>query len=196
MPVEEVERCPRCRMVTALCYCAEISAVPTRTRITLVLHAMEQRKSSNSGRLVSYALSNSEILVHGRKDEILNTIAAQGYAPYVLHPDGASTIDSPSFLELALLTPIQLIVPDGNWGQASRMVKRIPGLQNLPMVRLPRGRGVFRLRKNPDPERMGTMEAIARALEILEGPEVRVHCEDAIRVLADRLGKTARVPVR
>jgi DTW domain-containing protein YfiP len=66
------------------------------------------------------------------------------------------------------------------------MLRRIPDLQSVLKVRLPKSRRMFHLRKTADPTRMGTMEAIARALEILEGPQIRDHCEKAISVLAGR----------
>lgn len=69
--------------------------------------------------------------------------------------------------------PHRLIVPDGSWRQARRMVQRIPQLDRLPRLSLPApppaGR---RLRRPPLREGMSTLEAIARALQLLEGEEV------------------------
>lgn len=67
-----------------------------------------------------------------------------------------------------------LIVPDGNWGQARRMPKRIAGLSELPAITLPDGEpSRYQLRHEPVQGGLATYEAISRALGIIEGPSVR-----------------------
>ena len=61
--------------------------------------------------------------------------------------------------------PVVLIVPDGSWRQASKMRKRVPGLEDVPCVTLPdAGRTQYRLRAEVREGGLATFEAIARAL--------------------------------
>lgn len=86
--------------------------------------------------------------------------------------------------------PIVLIVPDGNWRQASKMRKRIPGLAAVPCVTLPDvGPTDYRLRAETHEGRLATLEAIARALCILEGeagPQIEVAMLAVFRVMVER----------
>jgi DTW domain-containing protein YfiP len=80
-----------------------------------------------------------------------------------LFPDS----DRPTATEL----PDPLIVIDASWPQARKMIRRVPGLGELPVVSLPRPTTAPpRLRRPPNPDGMATIEAIARVLDRLEGP--------------------------
>ena len=60
--------------------------------------------------------------------------------------------------------PVILVVPDGTWGQAARIGKRLPGLEHAEMVRLPEGpRTRWGIRREPHHQGLATFEAIARA---------------------------------
>jgi DTW domain-containing protein YfiP len=81
-----------------------------------------------------------------------------------------------------------LIVLDGSWSQAARMARREPALRSLPRVKLPPGpRSSYRLRTQQDPARVCTFEAVARALGVLEGPEVQQALESFFRVMVERM---------
>jgi DTW domain-containing protein YfiP len=57
----------------------------------------------------------------------------------------------------------------------------------LVAVRLPEGpTRRFELRKHPQAERLSTFEAIARALGILEGPEVQQELERILHLKVER----------
>src|SRR5690606_12564184 len=69
--------------------------------------------------------------------------------------------------------PRQLIVLDATWSQARRMYRKLDALRGLPILRLPElPMPSGRLRESPGPGRVSTIEAIARALRLLEGDEV------------------------
>ncbi|MCA9564300.1 MAG: DTW domain-containing protein, partial [Myxococcales bacterium] len=74
--------------------------------------------------------------------------------------------------------PVTLIVPDGNWGQASRMSRRLPGTEHARHVKLPEGpKTRYRLRHEPRTEGLATMEAIARAFGIIESRDAERHIQ-------------------
>jgi DTW domain-containing protein len=82
---------------------------------------------------------------------------------------------------------VTLIVPDGNWGQAGRVRRRVPGLIDLPCVTLPTGpASEYRLRAETRAEGLATIEAIARAFGILEGLEVQHAIESVFALLVER----------
>jgi DTW domain-containing protein YfiP len=72
--------------------------------------------------------------------------------------------------------PIQLIVPDGTWRQAKKILFRHPELKALPRVKLSTPHhSPFQLRAQSRPERMATLQAIAQGLGVIEGDSVRAQ---------------------
>ncbi len=171
-------RCDRCNLPPHLCLCAEIPRVETRTRFLLLQHAVESRKKSNTGRVAALALVNARLLTYGALDEALDTALLSEPGTWLLFPDGPTAPpDAPP--------PRQLVVLDGSWSQARRMTQRLPALRTLPRLVLPPpAPGTLRLREPTHPSGMSTLEAIARAVAVLEGPEAAAALErlDALRV--------------
>jgi DTW domain-containing protein YfiP len=64
-----------------------------------------------------------------------------------------------------------LVVPDGTWRKARKLLHLNPLLAALPRVTLAAGAvSRYRLRKAPGPGALSTVEAIAQALQVLETP--------------------------
>jgi DTW domain-containing protein len=172
-------------MHRVLCVCPLLPRLETRTRIVLFVHRLEARKSTNTGRLAALCLSNSEIVLRGdeaRPDEPF--AGAPGTRPLLLFPHpGARPLAS----EAAGDHPVTLVVPDGTWRQASKVQKRVPGLDALPCVTLPsEGPSTYRLRQRPHEDGLSTLEAIARAMGVLEGETVRRELERVFLVTVER----------
>lgn len=163
--------------------CADFEPLPTRTRVIVVQHVTEAGRSSNSGRLAPLALRRGELRLRGLPHTPLDTggFADPDRRVCLLYPLPGAPILAPTD------RPVTLLVPDGNWRQARKLVQREPGLRDAEKVRLPPGPpSRYRLRTHPDPERIATFEAIARALGALEGPEVQARLERWFDVFVER----------
>lgn len=178
-------RCERCRLHLGLCVCPLLPRLETRTRLVLIMHRLEARKSTNTGRFAALCLANSQLVLRGdgeRPDAPF--VCDDGSRPLLLfpHPD-AQPLARPAAHE----GPITLVVPDGTWRQASKVRKRVPGLDGLPCVALPpEGPSDYRLRRWPHEEGLSTLEAVARAMGVLEGEGVRRELERVLRVMVER----------
>ncbi len=183
-------RCPRCRMHRSLCICALIPRLVTRTHLILVIHRYEDRKPTNTGRLAAECLSPSvsQVVVRGHEASPGDLLAiAPRTRPVLLFPhEGARDLRDVSREHPD--QPMTLIVPDGTWRQASKVRQRVQGLDAVPCVGLPLGRpSTYRLRAESRDAGLATIEAVARALGILEGP----HVEDAmLRVFGAMVERT------
>jgi DTW domain-containing protein len=178
-------RCMGCRMHGSLCVCALVPRIATRTRLVLVIHRVEARKPSNTGRLAAACLVDSEVLVRGDR--------AMPSAPFVPDPTTQPLFlfpheDAVPIVPFAdSVRPVTLIVPDGTWRQASKVRQRVPGLRDIPCVSLPRDEpSTYRLRTEAHDHGLATLEAIARAMGILEGVHVRRALEYVFQVMVDR----------
>jgi DTW domain-containing protein len=141
--------------------CAEVPVVATRTRIVIVRHYGEVTRSSNSGRLAAMALPNSELIDHGAPGTAATHVDAEGAC--LLFPGG-----EPLSAERA---PARLIVLDATWSQVRRMRRKVGGLESIRTVSLPElSTAAPRMRASPGQGKVSTIEAIAYALGVLEGP--------------------------
>jgi len=169
-----------------VCLCAEVPAIATRTRVVIVRHHLERFRSSNSGRLAHLALANSEIVDHGGAGGPARLPALEG--AWLLFPEGEPTVAPPP------VPPRQLIVLDATWSQARRMYRKLDALRGLPILRLPDApMPAARLRESPGAGRVSTIEAIARALRLLEGEEPAAALERLFAVAVERARSTGRM---
>jgi DTW domain-containing protein YfiP len=167
----------------------------TRTRIVLIQHLLEQTERSNTGRHAAAALSALELRVFGAKDAPLKVDDLSGawllwpgeaprppFVPGSPSPQHAATLGRADEEPLdsargerrerrSFNQPSTLVVLDGSWSQARKMMQRIPQLHSLQRWSLPAREGRKSLRASP-PGGMSTLEAIAEALAMLEGEEV------------------------
>ena len=174
--------CPRCLLQLEICVCRVLPSVSARTEVVLIRHITEQLMTSNTGRFAALALPNARILEYG---------GGEPFDPTPLTAPNTALLYCSGPPRPLSFVPERLIVLDGSFRQARRMYKRVPELRDLPELALPAPKvRPTRLRQPPQPEGMSTIEAIAAALSLLEGPELAaplwaLHAELVRR--ADRL---------
>jgi DTW domain-containing protein YfiP len=175
------DRCPRCRFPPELCLCAEIPRLVTPFRFVVVRHASERERLSNTARWAALALEGATVLDHGLPGVDLDaaTLAAPGAVALFPSPHPAVSLRE---------RPRLVVVPDGTWSQARRMMQRVPALRTLPRLSLPGPPAGLRLRRPHRGDGMSTLEAIAGALAALGEPAaaerlLRLHAIAVERVL-------------
>lgn len=177
----ELRRCEGCLVETRHCFCSAIVPIAARTQIVLVMHRQELQKPTNTGRLLVKTLPHVRVVTRAVRDPEPLTFE-EGARPLVLHPAAHREI-APSDAHARTV----LVVPDGTWSQSRRMLSRDPGLMNADRVRLPPGaESIYLLRKAPHPDHLCTLEAVARALAVLEGKAVEDALLALLRVMVER----------
>lgn len=182
------ERCPRCRLHSRLCICNHIPRIELETRLILVMHHREWAKPTATGPLALAVLPNSELRIQGERERLLDfrDLDCGRRRTLLLYPGENAPVLSRELLA-ADPRPVNIVVPDGNWSQAARMGKRLPGLEHAAMVRLPAGeKTAWGVRREHHPEGLATFEAIARAFGIIEAHEVRTRMEEVFRLMVSR----------
>jgi DTW domain-containing protein YfiP len=175
--------------------CAAVAPLRLSTRVLVFVHRREVHKPTNTARLVPLALEHSEVRVLGRPEDRarLTDVEVAGRRTLLLYPSDDALVLT---RELAAGLPLTLVVPDGNWRQASKMARKEGELARLQPVRLPDGLpSRWALRRHPDPLRIGTFEAIARALGILEGLAIQNALERVLELKVERQ-RRIRPPAR
>lgn len=167
--------CRGCFLHKSLCLCGQIPQLQLRTKVTLVIHAKEMKRTTNTGTLALKALPHSEIFIRGKNKEPLDlsSLLSPHFRPVLFYPsDDAIELTSAFAKESEM--PIHLIVPDGNWRQASKVHTRHPELKGIPRVMIKTlNTSRHHLRAESRPQGMATLQALAYALGVIEGPHVQ-----------------------
>ena len=161
-------QCPRCLRPQSHCLCPLIPSLDSRTRVLLLQHPSEVNHALNTARLAALGLNNAELIVGEVFEGLPALLSPPGYQARLLFPgEEAQPLQTGAPAD----QPLLLVVPDGTWRKARKMLHLNPLLAALPRVTLAEG-GVsrYRLRKAPGPGALSTVEAIVQALEVLEAP--------------------------
>jgi DTW domain-containing protein YfiP len=146
--------------------CALIPQLDSRTRVLILQHPSEVNHALNTARLAALGLINAQLVVGEVFEDLSSRVNVPGYQAHLLFPgEGAK----PAATMNASGLPILLVVPDGTWRKARKLLHLNPLLATLPRLMLdnaPPSR--YRLRKAPGPDALSTLEAIVHTLQALE----------------------------
>ncbi|MET0612728.1 MAG: DTW domain-containing protein [Pseudomonas caspiana] len=161
-------RCERCLRPESHCLCSLIPHLDSRTRVLILQHPSEVNHALNTAKLAALGLNNSQLVVGEVFEDLHTLLNPPGYRPCLLFPgEGAQSLVAEPEDSL----PRLLVVPDGTWRKARKLLHVNPELAALPRVTLgtaPESR--YRLRKAPGPDALSTLEAITHALQLIEAP--------------------------
>ncbi len=159
--------CGRCRRPQSVCWCAHLQQLPTRTRVLVLQHPKEQHMAIGTARMAHLQLPSSELRVglDFAKDPVVSAALRSGEPIYVVFPD-ATAIDA---ADVPRDRPITLVVIDGTWWQAQKLLKLNPQLRALPHIAFsPRQKSQYKIRRQPAEHCVSTVEALAEVLTVLE----------------------------
>ncbi|MGY2362262.1 tRNA-uridine aminocarboxypropyltransferase [Pseudomonas azotoformans] len=161
-------QCSRCLRPVAHCLCALIPSLDSRTRVLLLQHPSEVNHALNTARLAALGLKNAQLVVGEVFEDLPTLLNVPGYQARLLFPaDDAQPLKAYAPED----QPLLLVVPDGTWRKARKLLHLNPLLAALPRVALADSAvSRYRLRKAPGPGALSTVEAIVQALEVLESP--------------------------
>lgn len=152
------------------------------------MHTSEEVLTSNTARLVAKALPNHEIRIRGRLNQRLSTtgLVQEGKRSLLLFPSSHAVELSATFVA-RLTEPVTLVVPDGSWVGTRKFVRRDPVFADMTHVKLPPGLpSQYRLRAQADPQSLCTLEAVARAIGLLESRDAQTRLEALLCVMVER----------
>jgi len=171
-PTAARSTCPRCRRPTATCWCAHVVPQAARTRVVVLQHPREERMAIGTARMAHLALPGSILRVglDFSADAVVQAALDERPDRYVLFP-GPETV---AVEALPTDRPITLVVLDGTWWQAKKLLTLNPQLAALPRVGFQPARpSDYRIRRQPAELCVSTIEALAEVLGKLEGDPAR-----------------------
>lgn len=168
-----------------MCYCALLVPLQTRLRVVFLQHPREARVPISTARMAHLMLLNSELHkgVSFEAHPRVQALVEDPCAALLFPGEGAQdprTLDAGSVRTLVVL--------DGTWPQARKVLKQNPILGRLRRIGLvPAQPGNYRIRQPPAPDCLATIEAVSSALGVLErAPERFSAMLTAFTFMVDR----------
>jgi DTW domain-containing protein YfiP len=165
--------CPRCRRAQRVCVCAHDPALAPATRVLIVQHPREAGVAVGTASMAARCLPGSTLVVGVALDAhpTVKAALADPERPAILLSPGPDARDLASDPPAG---PATLVVVDGTWAQAKKLLKVNPALAALPRYALaPTEPSEYSIRREPSAECLSTIEAVAHALGVLEGDAER-----------------------
>lgn len=170
-PREKPLTCSICGLWERFCVCHLLPNLDSQARVLLIQHSSELLRQSNTGRLVEKMVSPSEIVSWGAENSPFNdaVLKRPGTNYLVLYPRSDSRTLNPGDIRGSQGEETCLVLLDATWAQAKSMSRRIPGLEELSFLSLPQEETpAWKLRRSPSTGYCCTLEAVYRALSIIE----------------------------
>lgn len=183
-PTDLAGRCPTCWLQTAWCLCDRIIEVSTSVEVVIVRHPVESWRTSGTGRIAGLALEKCRILELSEDVQATDAELAELRDAWLLYP-GAGP--EPEQFPSGSSRPSRLVVLDGTWRQARRMLRRLPSLWQLPRLSLPdKADPPARLRAARLAHQRSTLESIADAMAVLDGEATALELHRILSVFVER----------
>jgi DTW domain-containing protein YfiP len=146
-----------------------VTTFATRTRVVVLQHPRERDVPVNTARIASLCLPDAEVHVGLQLPEAV--LRADPLRPAALLYPGPGAVDVERAPPPGGIT---LVVVDGTWSQARKLVKLNPALAALPRYAFrPRSPSEYRIRREPNEDYVSTLEALIHVLGVLEGDRER-----------------------
>lgn len=167
--------CFRCFRPRITCFCRDLDVFDSDPEIVILIHPRETKRAVGTARLAHLSIRNSSLVrgdapIFDRDSRVRAWASDTGRRSVVLFPGPDSLdLDDPH-VDLAPLKSspqgLRVFVIDGTWSEARKMVQRSEILRALPRIMFrPDRPSNYRIRKQPKPVCVSTIEAIHALLE-------------------------------
>lgn len=157
--------CLKCNTPLARCFCDLVVATETDVEIIIWQHPSECRHAKGTVPLLTRCLTNSRLLITEALSQVdfEQQFAPTGRQLHLLFPENDEKGDTPPPLPCA--GQLSLLVLDGTWRKARKLLYLNPWLTQLPrypLINPPPSR--YAIRKAEKPGQLSTLEATCAAI--------------------------------
>lgn len=166
-----VEYCCHCLLPKGNCVCSQSPRLESGVDFCVLMDEREPAKASNTGKLIADALDSTGVFIWSRTAPdraLLELLASPTHQPYLVFPGEYATPLQQVVTRISAegRRPL-LVILDGTWAQARKMLRKSPYLQALPMLSLDEaGASRYRLRRSARTEHLCTLEVAQACLEL------------------------------
>ncbi|PWS56244.1 tRNA-uridine aminocarboxypropyltransferase [Pseudoalteromonas sp. meg-B1] len=161
--------CEQCNFSLSTCICNAITCVDNQTQVVVLQHPSEAKISKNTAQLLALSLTRCKIIIGENNQDFVCLQKLPLSSTVLLYPnEDAIELDVANNSEN--VRPItHLIVLDGTWNKAFKILQLTPLLQKFKTVsfrQIPTNR--YTIRKAPRADSLSTLEAVAHSLSLIE----------------------------
>lgn len=167
--------CLECLRPRAVCCCAHIETLDTRTKVLILQHPRERKVGVNTARMAHQCLPNSvlRVGVDFGPDQVVRAMLRDPERPAAVLFPGENAVD---VVANPPQRPVTLVVLDGTWWQAAKLLRANPEIAALPRWGLTLTEtSRYRIRRQPAEHCVSTVEALAAVLGVLEQDPARMQ---------------------
>ena len=167
--------CYRCLRPHSACLCEHIKALPTHAQFIFLMHPKELKKEkAATGRLTHLCLTNSKIIdginftLHPKLNKLIED---ENNFVVVLYPgDQAKNLSRGEFYHSEIKNKkLVIIVIDGTWATAKKMMKQSKNLHSLPRICFtPEKPSEFLIKQQPHELCLSTIESVHLLIQNLK----------------------------
>ena len=161
--------CERCYFSLSTCICNAITCVDNQTQVVVLQHPSEAKISKNTAQLLALSLTRCKIII-GENNQDFACLQKLPLSSTVLLYPNEDAIELDVANDNENVRPItHLIVLDGTWNKAFKILQLTPLLQKFKTVsfrQIPTNR--YTIRKAPRADSLSTLEAVAHSLSLIE----------------------------
>ncbi len=155
--------CYRCHKPELTCICALVTQVDNQTPVWILQHPRERFHPIGTARIASLGLRRVHVEV--RHHHHAGPPAGFPHGAALLYPSAGAR----PLAEVGATAPPALVVLDGTWPHARTLYRDNPWLHELPRYGLtPPRRSQYRIRREPAPQCVSTIESVVYALSLIE----------------------------
>lgn len=169
--------CYRCFWPKQLCWCPTLQPMATRTRFLFLMHPKEfKEEKAGTGRLTQLCLPNSELHMGVGFDDdqtVQAVLADPRNFPVLLYP-GVTAVNlseaeqQPAFTAQLGSRQLVVVLLDGTWSGARKMLRLSASLQRLPRIMFtPAAPSRYVIKQQPQEGCLSTLEAVHELLSTL-----------------------------
>lgn len=190
-----MKTCPLCLFHENKCLGHDESQrVRLPLRLIFVMNKSEYFKLSNSARIFPLKAYPCELRLRGLKETPFSyedfSTSLQGEHNFLLYPsEDSEELDLEHFVSKTK-EKVNLIIPDGNWAQAAKIARKLKSQGNItPVAFKAPPKSQYKLRNNPNSDRISTFEASFLAIEKLLSPNEKETLLKAFEKLVGQVMK-------
>ena len=155
--------CLKCIRPPSHCVCQSLKSFEAHFNLLILQHPHERKKYYSTAKLVLGSITNSRMIRGVEFEESFLEKTLSGSNFYLLYP-GKDAQDCEN-IELGIKDTV--VVLDGTWAEAGKLLYRNPILKNLPKISFNREiKSAYRIRKQPKERYLSTLESVAHLLKL------------------------------
>ncbi len=178
--------CPKCAYPQNACLCASIRPLSTKVELIVLQDPSEVKQAKNSVKLMRAVCGKLQVFVGEKPDDFMGVqdyLAQQNKPILLLYPSEQSQLLD----KLPQPQEVILLLLDGTWRKAYKLLQLNPWLQQFQMVHLNLDSSSnYTIRKAKRSDSLSTLEAAAMAIKTLEPQTDILPLTDALLALVEQ----------